>query len=85
MAVTHSEKYSESSGVTIQIDYDLCAGFGDCVEVAPDVFQLNDENLAVILDPDAADLETLTAAAESCPVSAILLFDEQGRQIAPEM
>jgi ferredoxin len=85
MGENHSERYSGSSGVTIQIDNDLCAGFGECVEVAPDVFQLNADNMAIVLDPDAADLETLTAAAESCPVSAILLFDDQGSQIGPEM
>ncbi len=85
MGGNHSERYSVSAGVKIQIDNDLCAGFGECVDVAPDVFQLNADNLAIILDPDAADLETLSAAAESCPVSAILLFDDQGSQVAPEM
>ena len=79
------ERFSEENGVTIQIDHDLCAGFGDCVSVAPDVFSLNEDNLATILDPDGADQDALQEAAESCPVSAILLFDEKGQQLAPDV
>ncbi len=75
------QKFSERNGVLVQIDHDLCAGFADCVAAAPEVFGINDENLAIVVDPDAVDLDTLLVAAESCPVSAILLFDEEGEQV----
>ena len=78
-----NEKFSERAGVLIQVDHDICAGFGECVNLLPDVFDLNDENLAVVLDPDAADLDLLKEAAEVCPVSAILLFDREDNQVAP--
>ena len=69
----------------VQVDHEICAGFGDCVETAPDVFALNDEGLAIILEPDAVDADVLREAADVCPVSAILLFDEDGTQIAPDL
>ena len=47
------------------------------------MFALNDDGLAVVLDPDAAGPDLLKDAADSCPVSAILLFDDTGVQIAP--
>lgn len=85
MANGPNEKYSERSRVLIQVDHEICAGFGDCVDRAPDVFALNDDRLAILLDPNAVDLDVLREAAELCPVSAILLFDEDGTQIAPDI
>ncbi len=79
------QKFSERNGVLIDVDTDLCAGFADCVVAAPDVFALNDDNLAIITDPEGADLDTLMQAAASCPVSAILLYDEEGELIVPEV
>jgi ferredoxin len=78
-----SEKFAERNEVVVQVDHDICVGFGDCVEAAPAAFALNDENLAVILEPDAVDLDSLRAAAEACPVSAILLFDGSSKQVLP--
>ncbi len=79
------QKFSERNGVLIQVDPDLCAGFAECVVAAPGVFALNDDNLAIVTNPDGADLDTLLEAAASCPVSAILLYDEEGDQVKPEM
>ncbi|MFZ2804490.1 MAG: ferredoxin [Patescibacteria group bacterium] len=68
----------------IVVDRDLCIGAAPCVVVAPGVFQLDDENKAYIVDPKAADDETLLLAAQSCPVLAIILYDENGKQVYPE-
>lgn len=78
------ERFSERNAVVIQVDHDICAGFGDCVEAAGDVFGLDEAGLAVVLDPDAVETDVLIAAAEACPVSAILLFDASGVRIAPD-
>jgi ferredoxin len=80
-----NEKFSERNGVLVQVDHDICAGFGECVNLLPDVFALNDEGLAVVLDADAVELDMLKEAADVCPVSAILLLDEDENQIAPEL
>lgn len=52
-----------------------CIGCGACTAVAPDVFDLNDDGLAVSkVDGDLGDLEaSAKEAAESCPVEAIIV------------
>ncbi len=68
----------------IVVDRDACIGAAPCVTVAPGVFQLDDEDKAIILDPQGADDETILLAAQACPVQAIILYDEEGGQIYPE-
>lgn len=68
----------------IVIDRQSCIGAQSCVVVAPGVFQMDEQNLAYVVDPDASDEETLLLAAQSCPVLAIKLFGEDGEQIFPE-
>ena len=67
----------------IYVDRDLCIGAASCVAIAPGVFALDEENKAVILNPTGADAETILLAAQSCPTKAIILFDDQGKQIYP--
>lgn len=68
----------------IEIDVDLCSSYGECVDVAPEVFQLNEEDLSYVVDPKGADDETVREAAEACPVNAIALYDpDSGEKIFP--
>jgi len=67
----------------IFIDRDLCIGAASCIAIAPDVFELDDENKAVVKNPKGADDETIMLAAQSCPTRAIILYDEDGNQIYP--
>lgn len=71
-------------GLTIRIDRLLCVGFGDCIELAPDVFEFDDEEIAVFRESaDDADRDRLLSACESCPVDALTVLDEEGRQLVP--
>ena len=65
------------------VDRDICAGIGNCVEVAPTVFELDEDNRAVVLDPSSVPRETLIEAAESCPLLAISVLDDDGTQLFP--
>jgi ferredoxin len=67
----------------IVIDRHLCIGAATCVVLAPGVFQMDEENKAVLVDLNGADAETTLAAAESCPTKAVFLYDEDGKQIYP--
>lgn len=67
----------------IVVDRDMCIGAAPCVTVAPGVFQLDPEGKAVVMDAAGADAETILLAAQSCPVQAIAVFDENGHQIFP--
>ena len=62
----------------VDIDRDLCIGSGTCVRLAPAVFALNDEEIAVVLDPGAADIGKLRFAAEACPTEAIRIGEPPG-------
>jgi ferredoxin len=64
--------------VEITVDRALCIGSGDCVDTAPDVFQLDDEDKAVVVDPDGASVDDVIVAAGNCPVSAIFVIGEDG-------
>jgi len=70
-------------GLRIRIDRNLCVGFGDCIEGAPEAFVLDDEGLAVFKAPDAVERARLLAACDACPVDAITVWDENGAQVVP--
>jgi ferredoxin len=73
-----------SEGLVIEIDRELCYGFGDCVASAPDVFELDDDEKAVVTDPNGASREDLADAAENCPVMAITIREAStGEQVFP--
>jgi len=64
----------------VQVDDGLCSGHGDCVAIAPQVFELEDVAVVVGDGPN----ELLLAAAESCPALAIRVVDvETGESVFP--
>lgn len=46
-------------------------GSGNCSFWAPGAFDLDDEGLAVVLDPTAAPEEKILLAGQGCPTQAI--------------
>lgn len=68
----------------IEINREDCTGDALCVDEAPDVFELDDEGIAVVINPNG-DPEEIYSAAEACPTEAITLHDAQtGAKIWPE-
>ncbi len=63
-----------------QIDENACAAHGDCVDIAPEVFELDD--VARVIGSGAPEL--ILKAAEACPSVAISVIDEDsGEQVYP--
>ncbi len=58
---------------TVRVDRGLCEGYANCVFNADDVFDLDEDDLVVVLQQtiDESDRARVTAAAESCPVAAL--------------
>ena len=69
---------SPQNKVRIEVDRALCIGSGDCVDTAPDVFELDEDDKARVIDPDGAPLEDILEAAGNCPVTAIFVIGEEG-------
>lgn len=62
----------------IKADIEACQGYANCVMAAPDYFDLDDDGKVVVLKKEVpvADRPHATEAAQSCPVSALIVEDE---------
>lgn len=77
--MTDAQKISK-----VVVDQDTCIGAASCVAIAPDVFDLGEDGKAYVKEgADLSDLEMVMDAVRSCPVSAISVFDEHGKQLYP--
>jgi len=70
----------------IVIDQDECIGCSACVSEAPETFDMNDDNKAFVKEPPHDALEFVMAAAEACPIEAIVVTDKvEGKQLHPQV
>lgn len=61
------------SDVEVVVDATLCEGHALCVSAAPDVFEIGDDEKAIVLDVELTDelLRQVDDAILRCPVQAI--------------
>jgi ferredoxin len=59
--------------VAVTVDHALCEGHGQCQDVAPEYFEVRDDNLSHLLrEVDSAEgLARVQDAERRCPVDAI--------------
>ena len=70
----------------IEVIRKRCVGDGSCCDVAPYVFDMDDDACAIILDPPIRPTpdEKILRAAKVCPVDAIILkVKATGEQLVP--
>lgn len=62
----------------VRIDPEVCAGFGICVGITPEVFELHDDGYATVLVGEVPpELEELVLrAVDQCPSRAISVGDD---------
>lgn len=53
------------------VDQDACISCGLCTDTVPEVFRMNDDNLAEVYAPAGAPVERIQEAVDGCPVSCI--------------
>lgn len=57
--------------MAIVIDENECMGCESCVELCPDVFQMNDDGDKAIVTNADSDADCVEEAIDSCPAEAI--------------
>jgi ferredoxin len=61
----------------VQVNADICAGFGICTGIAPDVFELHEDGYAIVLVSEVApeDEDAMRRAESQCPARAIVVSE----------
>jgi ferredoxin len=60
----------------VLVDMNLCQSHGECVYVAPGIFELGDDDvLRWKVDIDPSERDDAVAAVEACPMLAIRVED----------
>lgn len=68
----------------VEVDRSLCIGSAQCVHRAPDGFRLDAGMQSHPVEPDTDANEKVLAAAENCPVEAIMItLLESGEPVFP--
>jgi ferredoxin len=59
----------------LRADFGACQGYANCVDAAPDVYDIDDDGVVVLLKDEITEEERprIEEAARSCPVSALLI------------
>ena len=58
----------------VTVDGSLCSGFGACVDLSPDLFQLDGGGMASAVSTETDDPRALDAA-DACPMGAITVTE----------
>jgi ferredoxin len=58
----------------VKVDEKTCVGCGECVDMCPEVFEMDDDVAVTKIEDVPADLhDSCREAAEACPVEAIIV------------
>ncbi len=75
---------TREDGNVIVIDLNKCIAAGPCAIAAPGVFDIRPEDgKAIISNPDGDTLDKVLEAARCCPILAIAIKNQAGKQIFP--
>jgi ferredoxin len=72
-----AEEPRRGPDMKIVVDYDLCESNAVCMGIAPEVFEVRDDDFLYILDenPDESLREKVEESARRCPKQAITIVD----------
>ena len=70
--------------LTVRIDRGRCIASTNCINVAGESFELDEEGIVAFRD-DAQEItrDMLIDGCDSCPVDALIVLDADGNQILP--
>lgn len=70
----HVVQTHQAGKYQVKVINDKCIGAASCVAIAPNVYKLNEQNIAEIISQDDTDDNKLLSA-QSCPTAAIEVID----------
>ena len=68
----------------VEVDRKLCVSVASCVTIADKTFELDKEGIAVVKKQNGDADDLILQAAQSCPTTAIIVYDEKGNKIHPK-
>ena len=62
----------------VHVDSEVCAGFGVCLGLCPEMFELHDDGYAIVLVSEVPPKfeDAVRQAVSQCPANAISLSDD---------
>ena len=62
----------------VVVDYDLCESNAICMQIAPDIFEVRDDDFLYVLNetPDEDRRAKVEEAVQRCPKQAISIADD---------
>ena len=64
-------KKLQENGIKTPHVNETCIGCSACVAIAPEVFELDEDGLSVVLDSDSYNKDDVDNSISACPVDAI--------------
>ena len=68
---------SAAERVRVQVDAVVCLGVGQCELTEPEVFELDDEGIAVVVGDGRLPRERAEAIVDKCPSGAISIAEPE--------
>lgn len=71
--------------LTVRIQRDTCIASENCVNLAPEVFRMGDDQIVEFVAEQASEIERerLIEACDLCPVDALAVIDANGDELVP--
>lgn len=72
------------SDLLIKIERPNCIGSKNCINVAPDLFELDEDQICSFKEKTVGiNQELIVEACSVCPVNALYVNDNEGNQLVP--
>ncbi|GEM_PF-467393 len=81
MTATASKAKTKTFRYLVKIDQAKCISSASCVSIAPDTFQLNNQQKSEVRAQEADSDDLKLQAAQACPAGAITIIDRETKQV----
>jgi len=72
------------SDLLIKIERPTCIGSKNCINVAPNLFELDEDQICSFKEnTEKIQKDIIVEACSVCPVQALYVIDENGKQMVP--